>query len=32
VVPAANLPRRALDGLEVVGVKTLAEAVEKAWV
>ncbi len=31
VVPVANRPRKALDGLDVVPVKTLSEALERAF-
>lgn len=31
LVPAANAPRKPIDGLEVIGVRTLAEALERAF-
>jgi DNA repair protein RadA/Sms len=31
IVPAANVPRRPIDGLQVVGVERLAEALRSAF-
>jgi DNA repair protein RadA/Sms len=31
IVPSANVPRRALDGIEVIGVERLSEALRSAF-
>ena len=31
IVPVANVPRKALEGIEVVGVRRLADALDAAW-